>query len=315
MHKKTLPNLIIAGGNRCGSTSLYKYLSMHEKICGSSIKETNYFVPLLYNSKLPRITKYYKYFVHCDNYYRFVLEASPRYMFGGHTIANAINKLLGNIIIIFILRNPVDRLFSYYKQSKGSRLLSDSETFNEFANTALRETEKLLNIDSLREVNVYSTSIYVRALLQGLYSEYLEGWYAVFHDNIKVVFFDDLKKDPMNLMRNLCEQLKISSRHYTNDMFTIENKSVNYRSRLFHYYSKKINENLEVLLRKHYRIKNKLRNIYLMLNEKHTKQNEIVKGDIIEIQKFYSKYNKKLFRLLNKRGYIKLPKWITSGNT
>ncbi|MCP5333794.1 MAG: hypothetical protein H7A13_10650, partial [Pseudomonadales bacterium] len=37
-----LPNLIIAGAPKCGTTSLFDYLVQHPQVGGSSVKETCY---------------------------------------------------------------------------------------------------------------------------------------------------------------------------------------------------------------------------------------------------------------------------------
>ena len=52
MTLQRLPNLIIAGANRAGTTSLYAYLSRNKDICESTIKEKKYFMKVLYNKEL-----------------------------------------------------------------------------------------------------------------------------------------------------------------------------------------------------------------------------------------------------------------------
>ena len=91
---KKLPNLIIAGVNKAGSTSLFHYLSQHPEVCGSKDKETCYFLPLLYNESISPITNYEAQFSHCGkSAYR--LEATPAYIYGGEKIAAEIKKRLG----------------------------------------------------------------------------------------------------------------------------------------------------------------------------------------------------------------------------
>ncbi len=40
----SLPNLVIIGAMKCGTTSLYKYLDMHPEIRMSELKEPDFFV-------------------------------------------------------------------------------------------------------------------------------------------------------------------------------------------------------------------------------------------------------------------------------
>jgi hypothetical protein len=56
--EKKLANLIIAGINKAGSTSLFHYLSAHPDVSGSIDKETCYFLPLLYSESLAPIAEY-----------------------------------------------------------------------------------------------------------------------------------------------------------------------------------------------------------------------------------------------------------------
>ncbi len=62
-----LANLIIAGVNKAGTTSLFYYLSAHPEICGSKDKETCYFLPLLYDQQVAPISEYEKQFSHCES--------------------------------------------------------------------------------------------------------------------------------------------------------------------------------------------------------------------------------------------------------
>ena len=39
-----LPNFLVLGAARCGTTSLHYYLAEHPDVCMSSIKEPNYFL-------------------------------------------------------------------------------------------------------------------------------------------------------------------------------------------------------------------------------------------------------------------------------
>ena len=42
-------NLIVAGVSKCGSTSLFSYLAAHPDVCGSNVKETQFFMPLKFD--------------------------------------------------------------------------------------------------------------------------------------------------------------------------------------------------------------------------------------------------------------------------
>lgn len=68
-----LPNLLIAGAPKCGTSSIFTWLIAHPEVCGSQPKETFYLMnsdsPLC-NSNLfydiGRLEKYSQYFDHCS---------------------------------------------------------------------------------------------------------------------------------------------------------------------------------------------------------------------------------------------------------
>ncbi|HUM46243.1 MAG TPA: hypothetical protein PLD84_04915, partial [Chitinophagales bacterium] len=114
MNDLRLPNLIIGGVHKAGTTSVFTYLSMHPEVCGSSTKEIGFFMPLKYGKEIPSMKEYATYFSHCDAAKRYRLEASPSYLYGKEVIAKRILQELGkDAKMVFIFRNPADRLFSF----------------------------------------------------------------------------------------------------------------------------------------------------------------------------------------------------------
>jgi hypothetical protein len=89
---KNTPNVVIAGTVKSGTTSLFTYLSWHPDVCVSSVKETNYFTPIIYDEKISNLENYYSFFEHC-NESLITLEASPRYLYGGRKIAKIIKEV------------------------------------------------------------------------------------------------------------------------------------------------------------------------------------------------------------------------------
>lgn len=146
-----LANLIIAGVNKAGSTSLFHYLSVHPEICGSKDKETCYFLPLLYNQSIAPIEEYKKQFEHCEGK-KYRLEATPAYIFGGEKIARTIYNTLGDVKIIIILKDPVDRMVSFYQRKKATFQLPQELNFSEYVKLCLSKTTEELE---LRENQLY----------------------------------------------------------------------------------------------------------------------------------------------------------------
>ena len=112
-----LPNLIVLGGLKCGTTSLHHYLNLHPEIGMSRPKELNFFVEEM-NWQLG--ADWYLSHFPADNAVRG--ETSPHYTnrprFTG--VAERMRETLGGEArLIYMVRHPIDRLLSHYLHSVG----------------------------------------------------------------------------------------------------------------------------------------------------------------------------------------------------
>jgi hypothetical protein len=112
-----LPNLIVIGGLKCGTTSLHHYLNLHPEIEMSRPKELNFFVEEM-NWQLG--TDWYRSHFPAGKAVRG--ETSPHYTnrprFTG--VAERMRETLGNEArVIYMVRHPIDRLLSHYLHSVG----------------------------------------------------------------------------------------------------------------------------------------------------------------------------------------------------
>jgi hypothetical protein len=112
-----LPNLIVIGGLKCGTTSLHHYLNLHPGIAMSRPKELNFFVAELnwelgadwYRSHFPAGVSVRG-------------ETSPHYTnrprFEG--VAARMRETLGpDVRLVYMVRHPIDRLLSHYLHNVG----------------------------------------------------------------------------------------------------------------------------------------------------------------------------------------------------
>jgi Sulfotransferase domain len=112
-----LPNLIIIGGLKCGTTSLHHYLNLHPQIAMSRPKELNFFVAEL-NWPLGRDW----YIGHFDANARVRGESSPHYTNrpGFEGVAGRMREVLGtDVRLIYVVRDPIDRMLSHYLHNVG----------------------------------------------------------------------------------------------------------------------------------------------------------------------------------------------------
>ena len=120
--KRILPSFIIIGAQRCGTTSLYDYLSHHPQIIPSPVKELFYF-----DDYYTRPIEWYKSFFPTkkeqEKLERDLVasvitgEASPSYFFHPYA-AKRIKETLPQIKLILVLRDPIERAYSHYTHIK-----------------------------------------------------------------------------------------------------------------------------------------------------------------------------------------------------
>jgi Sulfotransferase domain len=112
-----LPNLVVIGGLKCGTTSLHHYLNLHPEIAMSRPKELNFFVEEL---NWPLGPDWYS--AHFDPAVAVRGESSPHYTnrpsFGG--VAQRMREVLGDgARLFYVVRDPIDRMLSHYLHNAG----------------------------------------------------------------------------------------------------------------------------------------------------------------------------------------------------
>lgn len=106
-----LPNLIIIGAMKCGTTSLHSYLSLHPEIKMSRQKELDFFVDK-YN--WPRGIDWYQ--SHFQGKAKIYGESSPNYSNYPRTpeVAPRMYELIPQAKLIYLVRDPIVRMISHY---------------------------------------------------------------------------------------------------------------------------------------------------------------------------------------------------------
>lgn len=298
-----LPNLIIAGVTKGGSTSVFSYLADHPEVCASACKELCFFMNLRFDRPLPDIAEYKQYFGHCRNtHYR--MEASPGYIYGGKKLAQGIKDTLGNPKILIILREPVKRFQSFFTSHQIKFIIDQDINFHEYLHRC-----KNLPPEGYKNPDNYP---YFQ-LTNGCYSEYLPDWLDVFGQDLKVLFFEDLIHNNREFMRTICNWLEIDSSYYDQYDFVIENKTRDVKLRGLHKLAMHLNTRFEKTLRSHMRIKNFFRAVYYAFNEGEMRETSVTATEDMEyLQSYYRSYNEKLCVILRDAGYQDLPAWLIS---
>ncbi len=185
-------HLIIGGANKAGTTSLYRYLAVHPDVCTSVVKQSFYFLDSELQESLglrslhpysPEPGSYERlFFAHRSPGQR-TLDASPEYLFSPGT-PGRIRSLLGdNAGVVFVLRDPAERMLSLFRFGKQQGSLATDMTLEEFIDAAVAY-QGAVNPSLMG----YTT---------GRYSTFLERYYALFpREALRVVFFEELIADP-----------------------------------------------------------------------------------------------------------------------
>ncbi len=108
---KKIPNAIIVGAGKAGSTSLYRYLDMHPRIFGSRVKELMYF-----SSKFSEGPEWYRSHFPVQSQIDIYFEATPQYTFRDEfpNVAARIFEYNPDIKILYIVREPLARIVSHF---------------------------------------------------------------------------------------------------------------------------------------------------------------------------------------------------------
>jgi hypothetical protein len=297
--KKVLPNLIIAGVNKAGTTSLFAYLSKHPDFCSSAIKETCYFLPERYNEKIEPIENYHKQFEKYNGQ-KIIMEATPGYFYGGPKLVSRIQKEVDNIKIIVVLREPVSRLVSFYKFMKTRLQLDKNLTFEAYVSKCKKYTH---NDFKNRNLNPYF------GVKGGEYINFIDDWKHFFPHNFMLIDFDSLKKDPLHVLESISEWLGVDSAPFKSLGFEIENKTKSFGNKSFHSIALKINHSFERIFRKSPQIKKKLSQLYFKANGKSSEE-VIDKKEIELLKEFYEPFNKKLKDFLIQNNFKSIPNWL-----
>jgi hypothetical protein len=170
-----IPHFLIIGAQKCGTTSLSIYLIQHPQVCAKITKRTSFFD--IYFQK--GLNWYYNQFPLIKlNKLKITGEASPYYLFHPHA-PKRIAKILPNVKLIVILRNPVDRAYShYYHQVK---MKTESLSFRQAIEEENKKRLEPELIKMLQNENYHSLPYqYYSYLARGRYIEQLQTWMNFF---------------------------------------------------------------------------------------------------------------------------------------
>jgi hypothetical protein len=228
----TLPNFLIIGARKAGTTALYRYLEEHPQIYMSPVKEPQFFsyeggrpkcnypdglpypvlnivrsdearAAMLRGVSVATFTNIEAYETLFDDVSSEIAigEASPSYLY----IEEAPNRILHHIPeakLIAILRNPVDRAYSHFINARRD----GREPIKDFLSAIRKEDERAgLNYDPFW---------YYKGL--GFYYQQLKRYYDLFDTHqIKVILSEDLRDGTLKVLADVFGFLGVNDRYET----------------------------------------------------------------------------------------------------
>jgi hypothetical protein len=246
-----LPNFIVVGAAKAGTTSIYQYLSQHPEVYLSPIKETNYFakdIPLdkirkdyykggeldveayvntdlseqIHIAFVSRWEHYTKLFKNVKDE-KAIGEISNSYLYS-EVAAREIHAVDPGMKIIMILRDPIKRAFSHYKMTLRVGLVKDS-----FYEEVQRDY-------AAREKGFRVSHLYVE---MGQYAEQVRRYLDTFpRDQVRIYLFDDLKADAASVIDDMLRFLGVDPSQQVDTSFQANQASVPKNVQLVHFLRK-----------------------------------------------------------------------------
>ncbi|MDC0205082.1 sulfotransferase domain-containing protein [Nitrosopumilus sp.] len=203
---RVLPDFLIIGSVRSGTTSLYYDICQHPSIEKAAYDEIGYFDDNYhlgenwYRSFFPTKNKMQK--IKQNTRKAITGEDTPFYIWN-EIASKRIKKDLPGVKLIVILRNPVERAYSNY--FLGVREGNEINNFDQ----AIKEDIKLIENKTPEKLENYD---YKRSYIaKGFYAKQLKKWLKNFQkDQIYIISTEELEKNPKVVLNNIFQFLKLS---------------------------------------------------------------------------------------------------------
>jgi hypothetical protein len=252
-----LPNLIIAGVAKAGTTSMFRYLGQHPEVFPSSVKEARYFTALRYGEPLPPPADYAALFRGWEGE-RYRLEATPGYFPGGAAVAKAVDGLLPECRVVVLFREPAERCWSWYRFVRSTGRIPKDLDFPTYLDRCFDLHER--GLDQLREHQPYW------GVGAGCYDNWIDDWLTVFGDRLHIEYFQNLTARPREVTETLCRWLDLDPGPCAEFRYHVENRSVQYKNRRLQRAALWVNRSSERFFGRHPQVKRALRGTYYRFN-------------------------------------------------
>ncbi len=210
---KNLPDFLVIGTAKAGTTSLYRYLKNHPDIYLSPIKEPKYFAfpetrPFFVGPDSKRRNQDPTIIWKLEDYSKLFEgrgkelaagEISPQYLYC-ECSPGAIRTLIPDTKLIAILRDPADRAYSHFCHSRRD----GREPLSDFAAALAAEDKRI--------AAGWWFNFHYRN--RGYYAKQIQRYLEIFPcEQLLILLYDDMISDCAGLLRKICIFLGINENH------------------------------------------------------------------------------------------------------
>ena len=197
---RVLPNYIIIGVQKGGTSSLFRYLTRHPNVLAGYKKEVKFFDGNYqkgldwYRFNFPLVSQ-------MSDPQAQTGEASPSYVFHP-LVSQRIVEALPNIKLVLMLRDPVARAYSHYQGNlrKDHEKVSFDEAIDQEENRLKGEREKII---ADQRYPMYSYLVY-SYLARGVYIDQVKNWFKSFpREQVLILKSEDFFKDPPKVFQRV----------------------------------------------------------------------------------------------------------------
>jgi sulfotransferase family protein len=212
---RALPEAIIIGAAKSGTTALFSYLTANPSIVRGEEKEVHFFDrdygrgPAWYRAQFPKRRELRKLAAR-SGVQPVVCEATPYYL-AHPLVPSRVHGLLPDVKLIALLRDPVERAVSHYHHNVqiGYERLPMREALDAEPERLQGEVTRILSEPLYRSFTHQHNSY----LERGRYAEQLERWLSVFREEqLLVLDASEFFTDATVTVKRVCRFLGVEDR-------------------------------------------------------------------------------------------------------
>lgn len=194
-------DIIVGGTSKAGTTALFRMLSSNQNFFLPPKKEIHYFsYPFLNKrtsgpgdnfiiSDIPNSFKEYLSLFSLKKAHQVTVDISPSYLFH-YNSAEEIHARLENTKLIFILRNPVEKIYSQYLH-----LVSEGRESLSFEDALKAEAQR--KSEGFSDMFLYKES--------GYYYKGVKHFIDLFgKDRVKIILYQEFRDHPNDVLQEIC---------------------------------------------------------------------------------------------------------------